>query len=237
MFTFIHRLGAPDYFYRMADKSLPFLWAAMIALLCAGLYGGLYWAPPDYQQGDGYRIIFVHVPAAWMSLFVYTTMAVTAFTGVVWKFKMSPILAFASAPIGASFTFIALVTGGIWGKPMWGTWWVWDARLTSELVLFFLYMGFIALRAALPDERIAWRAGAILLLVGFVNVPIVHFSVDWWNTLHQPATVLKIGGPAIHPKMLYPLLAMAMAFMLLYAIVVLTLAQAEILKRRGVAKQ
>ena len=237
MFTFIHRLGTPDYFYRTADKLLPFLWTAMIALLCAGLYGGLYWAPPDYQQGDGYRIIFVHVPAAWMSLFVYTTMAVMAFTGVVWKFKMSPILAFASAPIGASFTFIALVTGGIWGKPMWGTWWVWDARLTSELVLFFLYMGFIALRAALPDERIAWRAGAILLLVGFVNVPIVHFSVDWWNTLHQPATVLKIGAPAIHPKMLYPLLAMAVAFMLLYAIVVLTLAQAEILKRRGATKQ
>ena len=200
--------------------------------LALGLYGGLVWAPPDYQQGDAYRIIFVHVPAAWMSLLVYSIMAALAFCGVVWNFKMAAILAGASAGIGASFTFIALITGGIWGKPMWGTWWVWDARLTSELVLFFLYLGFMALRAALPDKRAAWRGGAILLLVGFVNVPIVHFSVDWWNTLHQPATVFRADGPAMHPQMLYPLLIMAAAFVFLYVLVVLLLAQAEILHNR-----
>lgn len=223
-------MGSPPVFYRFAGRLLPWLSALLVVLLVAGLSGGLVLAPPDYQQGDAYRIIFVHVPAAWMSLMVYGAMAALAFTGIVWNFKMSPILASASAPIGASFTFIALVTGGIWGEPMWGTWWVWDARLTSELVLLFLYLGFIVLRAALPDARASWRAGAILLMVGFVNVPVVHFSVDWWNTLHQPATVFRTDGPAMHPQMLYPLLTMAAAFMVLYAVVVLLLAQAEILK-------
>ncbi|MGI9337456.1 MAG: heme ABC transporter permease, partial [Gammaproteobacteria bacterium] len=213
MMKFLHRLGSPACFYRFAGRLLPFLAVSLVVLLALGLYGGLVWAPPDYQQGEAYRIIFVHVPAAWMSLMVYGTMAALAFCGVVWNFKMSAVLASASAPIGASFTFIALATGGIWGKPMWGTWWVWDARLTSELVLLFLYLGFMALQATLPDKRAAWRAGAILLLVGFVNVPVVHFSVDWWNTLHQPATVFRADGPAMHPQMLYPLLTMAAAFM------------------------
>lgn len=230
MMKFIHKLGSPSGFYAFAARVLPYVAAAMLLLLALGLYGGLVWAPPDYQQGDAYRIIFVHVPAAWMSLMVYSIMAAMAFCGIVWNFKMSAVLASASAPIGASFTLIALITGGIWGEPMWGTWWVWDARLTSELVLLFLYLGFMALRASFADARVSWRAGAILLLVGFVNVPVVHFSVDWWNTLHQPATVFRADGPKMHLRMLYPLLTMALAFLLLYVYVVLTLAQAAILK-------
>jgi heme exporter protein C len=190
-------------------------------------------APADYQQGDGYRIIFVHVPAAWMSLFVYVSMAVMAAVTLIWRGKMAAICARAAAPVGAAFTFLALVTGSIWGKPMWGTWWVWDARLTSELILLFLYLGYMALSTAFSDRRAAAQAGAVLLLVGVVNVPIIHFSVDWWNTLHQPATITKLGAPAMHPDMLFPLLFMVGAFMVFYCLVLSTQAQALLLEEEG----
>ena len=164
-------------------------------------------------------------------MFVYVLMAVFAAIGLIWRVKLTAILATASAPIGASFTFLALATGSIWGKPMWGTWWVWDARLTSELILFFLYLGFMALQTAIPDRQTAWRAAAILLLVGVVNIPIIHYSVDWWYTLHQPATITKFDAPSIHPSMLIPLLIMAVAFKVFYITVLLSRARAEILDR------
>ena len=203
-------------------------------LIGIGLYFGLLVAPADYQQGESYRIMFVHVPAAWMSMFIYMMLAGAGAIGLVWNIKLADMMATASAPIGASFTFLALVTGSLWGKPMWGTWWVWDARLTSELILFFLYIGFMALQAAIDDPRRAARAGALLALVGVVNIPVIHFSVQWWNTLHQPASissVSKIGAPSIHPSMLYPLLIMAIGFTVFYVVMVLMRMRAEILLR------
>ena len=211
MWDWFHRLGSPKYFYKFAGALVPWLASLCVILFVIGLYLGLVVAPSDYQQGDSYRIIFVHVPSAWMSMFVYVLMAVFAAIGLIWRVKLTAILATASAPIGASFTFLALATGSIWGKPMWGTWWVWDARLTSELILFFLYLGFMALQTAIPDRQTAWRAAAILLLVGVVNIPIIHYSVDWWYTLHQPATITKFDAPSIHPSMLSPRWIMAVA--------------------------
>jgi heme exporter protein C len=180
------------------------------------------------------RIMFIHVPAAWMSMFVYMVLAGAGAVGLIWNLKLAEMTATAAAPIGASFTFLALVTGSLWGKPMWGTWWAWDARLTSELLLFFLYLGFMALQAAIDDPKRAARAGALLALVGVVNIPVIHFSVQWWNTLHQPASVSainKIGTPAIHPSILVPLLVMALAFTLFFATVLLMRLRAEILQR------
>jgi heme exporter protein C len=194
-----------------------------------GVYWGLVIAPVDYQQGDSYRIIFIHVPAAWMSMFIYMILAISGAIGLIWKVKLSDIMARSSAPIGASFTFLALVTGSLWGKPMWGTWWVWDARLTSELILLFLYLGYIALQAAIDDRRVAARAGALLALVGVVNIPIIHYSVEWWNTLHQGATVTKFDKPSIDISMLLPLLTMAIAFKLLYVTLVLMRSRCEVL--------
>ena len=187
-------------------------------------------APADYQQGESFRIIYVHVPSAWMSLFIYTVMAGAGAVGLIWKVKVADAVARGSAPIGASFTFLALVTGSLWGKPMWGTWWVWDARLTSELILLFLYLGYIALQTAIDDRRTAARAGAILALVGVVNIPIIHYSVEWWHTLHQGPTVTKLGAPAIHISMLIPLLIMALACMCYYVAVLLLRARYEILE-------
>lgn len=233
MWQRLNQYGSPERFYRLSAVLLPWLSALTALLFAYGLYGALVGAPPDYQQGDGFRIIYVHVPSAWMSMVIYTFMAVMALTGTVWKFKLAEVLACVSAPIGASFTFLALVTGSIWGKPMWGTWWVWDARLTSELLLLFLYLGFMALRAAIPDQRAAWRAGAILLLVGAINIPVIHFSVEWWNTLHQPATITKLGAPSIHLRMLIPLLVMACAFKLLYLVILLIATQGDLLRRGG----
>ena len=229
----LDRLGSPPTLYAFADRSLPWIAAAGCSLLAWGLVDSLWLAPEDYQQGDTYRIIFVHVPAAWLSLVTYSAMAVAAAMGLVWRFKMSHVFALAAAPVGAAFTLATLVTGSIWGKPMWGAWWAWDARLTSELVLLFLYLGFIALQETVGDRRVAWRSGAVLLVVGFVNVPIIHYSVDWWNTLHQPASILREGGPAIHPSMLRPLFAMALAFTLLSAAVVLVRMQAILLERES----
>jgi heme exporter protein C len=196
-----------------------------------GLYLGLVVAPPDYQQGQSYRIMFVHVPAAWMSMFIYTLMAVLSAVNLIWNIKLADVMAGSSAAIGASFTLVALVTGSLWGKPMWGAWWVWDARLTSELILLFLYLGYIALVSAIDDKRTAARAGGVLILVGVVNIPIIHYSVEWWNTLHQGPTVTKFDKPSIHISMLIPLLVMALAFKLYYLTVVLMRARVEVLDR------
>lgn len=184
--------------------------------LIAGLWLGLVVAPADYEQGESYRIIYVHVPAAWMSMFAYMVMAGSSAVFLVWRLKIADAVAEATAPIGAAFTVIALVTGSFWGKPMWGTWWVWDARLTSELLLLFLYVGYMALRSALDTPQGAARAAAILAVVGVVNIPVIHYSVEWWNTLHQPATITKLDKPSMHISMLRPLLIMVVGFQLLY---------------------
>jgi heme exporter protein C len=229
--NFFHKMASPRYFYTFAGRLIPWLAAACLLFILAGLYYGLIEAPPDYQQGESYRIMFIHVPAAWMSMFVYVVMAGAGIIGLVWHIKLAEMVAISSATIGASFTFLALVTGSLWGKPMWGTWWVWDARLTSELILLFLYLGVIALYNAVEDKRTAARATAILAIVGVINIPIIHFSVEWWNTLHQGATVTKLGAPSIHISMLIPLLLMAVAFKLYYALVVLMRARCEVLDR------
>jgi heme exporter protein C len=231
MMQFFHKLASPRYFYNIAGRMIPWLAAACLLFILTGLYYGLVKAPPDYQQGDSYRIMFIHVPAAWMSMFVYVVMAGAGLIGLVWHIKLAEMIAISSATIGASFTFLALVTGSLWGRPMWGTWWVWDARLTSELILLFLYLGVIALYNAVEDKRTAARSTAILAIVGVVNIPIIHYSVIWWNTLHQGPTVSKFGAPSIAVSMLIPLLLMAVAFKLYYALVVLMRARCEVLER------
>jgi heme exporter protein C len=203
---------------------------ATIAIAC-GLIGGLGWAPPDYQQGDAFRIIYVHVPSAYMSLFCYTTMAVAGAIGLIWRIKMAYALAAATAPVGASFTALALVTGSLWGKPMWGTYWAWDPRLTSELILLFLYAGVMSLRPAFEDPARGDRAAALLAIVGVVNVPIIHYSVLWWNSLHQGATIAKIGKPSMPGSMLWPLLSMLLGFMCFYGAVVCIRLRGEVLNR------
>jgi heme exporter protein C len=179
--NFFHKMASPPWFYRISGKLIPWVGTAFALLLLYGLYGGLVLAPADYQQGDSFRIIYIHVPAAWMSLFIYVLMAVCGVITLVWRMKMAEVVLIASAPVGAAFTFLALVTGSIWGKPMWGTWWVWDGRLTSELILLFLYLGVIALHNAIEDRQTAAKAVAILAIVGVVNVPIIHYSVEWWE--------------------------------------------------------
>ena len=229
--TWFHKLASPPHAYRIAGRLTPwFGWPASL-LIAAGLFGGLVLAPPDYQQGDGFRIVYVHAPAAWLSMLVYATMAITAAVGLVWRIKLAHAVAAASAPIGASFTALALATGSIWGKPMWGTWWVWDARLTSELLLLFLYAGVMALRSSIDDRDRADRAAAVLAIVGVVNLPIIHYSVYWWNTLHQGSTLTKIGKPSMAGDMLWPLLAMLLGFTLYYAAVLCVRLRAEILVR------
>jgi len=229
--TWLHKFASPPHAYRIAGRLVPwFGWPAFL-LIVVGLYGGLVLAPPDYQQGDGFRILYVHAPSAWMSMFVYATMAVAAAIGLIWRIKLAHALAAASAPIGAWFTFAALATGSLWGKPMWGAWWVWDARLTSELILLFLYLGYMALRGSFDDRDRADRASAVLAVVGVVNLPIIHYSVFWWNTLHQGSTITKIGKPSITGDMLWPLLTMLLAFTVYYVAVVLVRLRAEILRR------
>lgn len=216
----------------IAAPCLPWLSAAAVICLAYGLYLSLIASPADYQQGDTVRIMYVHVPSAWMALFVYTAMAVASLVAVIWRHPLAEIAAQASAPIGAAFTFCALVTGSLWGKPMWGTWWVWDARLTSVLILFFIYIAHMALSSAFDEPARGRRAAAILCLVGFVNVPIIKFSVEWWNTLHQPASVIKLDGPSIHADMLWPLLVMALAFKLLYLCILIVRMKNELTAAR-----
>ncbi|MBT3204264.1 MAG: heme ABC transporter permease [Gammaproteobacteria bacterium] len=226
-----HRMGSPPHFYRFAGRWLPWLTALFTILIIGGLYGGLILAPTDYQQGESYRIIFVHVPAAWMSMFIYMVMAACGVIILVWRMKLAEIVLSCSAPIGASFTFLALVTGSLWGKPMWGTYWVWDARLTAELILLFLYLGIMGLYGAIDDKRVAGRAVAILAIVGMVNIPIIHYSVEWWNSLHQGPTVTKFDKPSIVWSMLWPLLVMALAFKVYFVISLFQRVRAEILHR------
>ena len=204
------KYASPQYFYPLAGKMIP--WFSVLALLfgAAGLWLGFFVAPTDAQQGEGYRIIFIHVGASWMSMFIYLTMAFWAGIGLSFNTRMSSMMATALAPTGAMFAFLSLWTGALWGKPMWGTWWVWDARLTSELILLFLYLGFIALQAAIDEPRRADKAGAILALVGVVNVPIIYFSVKWWNTLHQGASVSLTQAPSMAKTMLLGMLMMAL---------------------------
>ena len=209
--VWFHRFGSPEYFYRFASRWGPRCgWVALILMLVAS-YLGLVVAPPDYQMGDSYRIIFIHVPSAWMSMFSYTVMAFSAAVGLIWRIKMGHLVAISIAPLGAAFTFLALVTGSLWGKPTWGTYWIWDARLTSELVLLFLFLGYLALIASIENRKTAYQAGAVLALVGVVNIPIIHFSVEWWNTLHQGSTITKFDKPSMDTAMLIPLLIMFVA--------------------------
>jgi heme exporter protein C len=233
----MHRFANPARFLRLADAILPWCAGATVILLVAGLYLGLFVAPADYQQGESVRIMYVHVPAAWMAMFVYACLALASAVALIWRHPLADLAAQAASPIGACFTFIALVTGSLWGKPMWGTWWVWDARLTSVLVLFFLYLGHIALAHGFDDPTRGARAAAILALVGFVNVPIIKFSVDWWSTLHQPASVLRLGGPTIDGSMLRPLLLMGAAFTLLFVCLLLVRIKAALLAARLRAAQ
>ncbi|VAX07290.1 Cytochrome c-type biogenesis protein CcmC, putative heme lyase for CcmE [hydrothermal vent metagenome] len=231
MWSFFHRLASPKHFYQFAGRLIPWLGWSTLILFIIGIYLGLFVAPTDYQQGESYRIIYIHVPAAWMSMFVYMVMATAGGIGLIWKMKMADIVASSAAPLGAAFTILALVTGSLWGKPMWGTWWIWDARLTSELILLFLYLGFIALQSAIEDRRTAANACAVLALVGVVNIPIIHYSVEWWNTLHQGATVTRFDKPAMATSMLIPLLTMFLAFKLYFGLTLMMRARVEILER------
>jgi heme exporter protein C len=230
-------LANPTRFLSLVDRIVPWLTAVTLILLCLGLYLSFFVAPPDYQQGETVKIMFIHVPAAWLAMFGYMLIAVAALGSLMWRHPLADVAAKTAAPIGATFTFVALVTGSLWGKPMWGTYWVWDARLTSVLVLFLLYLGLLALWQAIEEPGRAGRAAAILALVGAVNVPIIHYSVVWWNTLHQPASVFRMGGPSIDPSLLAPLLVMALAFTLLFILLHLIAMRAEILRRRVRALQ
>lgn len=231
----INWLANPARFMRLSAKTLPWCGWAAAAFLAAGLYWSLVVAPPDYQQGDAVRIMYVHVPAAWWALAVYLFVAVASGVALVWRHRLAEVAAREAAPIGASFTFICLVSGSLWGRPMWGAWWVWDARLTSVLILFFLYLGYIALVNAFDDPSRGGRAGSVLALVGIVNLPIIKFSVDWWNTLHQPASVMRLGGPTIATSMLVPLLMMAVGFGLLFATLLMLRMRAALNERRVMA--
>jgi heme exporter protein C len=228
--VFFHKLGSPPHFYAIAGRLIPWLWALFLTLAAVGVYWGLFRAPPDYLQGESARIMYVHVPGAWMSMMIYALMAVMAFIALVWRIRVVEVLMISSAPIGAAFTLIALVTGSLWGRPTWGTYWVWDARLTSELVLLFLYLGAMGLHAATDEPRKAARAMALLVLVGVVNLPIIHYSVQWWNTLHQPASI-GVSGSSIHASMLWPLLIMAVAAKFYYLANLLTRARTRLLEQ------
>ena len=234
--VWFHRFGSPPHFYRLATGMTPwFAWAA--ALLCiAGVIGGLGFAPADYRQGDGFRIIYVHAPSAWLSMMVYVVMASSAAVGLIWRMSVSHAIAASCAIIGASFTAVALGTGMLWGRPMWGTYWEWDPRLTSELLLLFLYLGYLGLRSAIDDTGRADRASAVLAIVGVVNVPIIHYSVVWWNSLHQAPSVMKFDKPDIPASMLVPLLMMLAGFTALFFALLLIRARGEVLRRERNAR-
>jgi heme exporter protein C len=228
----MHPLANPKRFMDAAARFEPWLWLTAALLIGVTLYTALFVVPPDYLQGDTVRIMYIHVPSAWMALFVYVFVAGASAVGLIFKHPLADVAAKAAAPIGAAFTFLTLVTGSLWGRPMWGTWWEWDARLTSVLVLFFLYLGYMALWRGIEDPIRAAKAAAVLAIVGIVNVPIIHFSVEWWRTLHQPASVFRLDGPTIHITMLWPLLVGALGFMVLFAAILLLRMRTEILERR-----
>jgi heme exporter protein C len=237
MWTFLHRLASPPHFYALAARLIPWLAGGAILAIAYGSIAGLFFASPDYQQRDAFRIIYVHVPSAYLSMLAYFVMAVAAGIGLVWRMKLAHAVAASAAPLGAWFTFLALITGSIWGRPMWGTWWEWgDPRLTSELILLFLYFGYMALRSAIDDTAKADRASAVLAMVGAVNLPIIHFSVEWWTSLHQGATLIRSEGPAIKGGMLWPLLAMILGFSLLFGALLLDRVRSEVLIRERRAR-
>ena len=224
----LHRFANPGRFMRLSGALLPWTTAALAALLAVGLYLALVASPPDYRQGETVRIMYVHVPAAWMALFVYVFLAAASAAALIWRHPLADVAARAASPLGAAFTAVALATGSLWGKPIWNAWWVWDARLTSVLILLFFYIGHMALADAFDDPARGARAAAILALVGVANVPIVHFSVEWWNTLHQPPSVLRAGGPSIAASMLWPLFVMAGAFKAYFLTVLMVRMRGEI---------
>ena len=228
----MHRFANPARFMRLSRLLLPWTGGVTAVLLAVGLVLALFVAPPDYQQGESVRIMFIHVPSAWMALFVYANVALASAVALIWRHPLADVSLKAAAPIGCAFTFLCLVTGSLWGKPMWGTWWVWDARLTSVLVLFLIYLGILAIFNAIEDQGQAGRIAAIATLVGFVNIPIVKFSVDWWNTLHQGSSVFTLDGSKIDPQILLPLLVMAIGFTLLFVALHLAAMRNEILRRR-----
>ncbi len=229
---FLTRLAQPGRFFAWSGRALPWIAGLAAALVAGGLYLAWFVAPPDYQQGETVRIMFLHVPAAWLGVMFYGAMAVSALGTLVWRHPLADVAQRAAAPIGAAFTLVCLVTGSLWGKPMWGTYWVWDARLTSVLILFLIYCGILALWRTVEEPGRAARLVAILTLIGAVNLPIIKFSVNWWSTLHQPASIVRVGGPTIHPSMLYPLLAMIAAFTVLGLALHLAAMRTEILRRR-----
>jgi heme exporter protein C len=232
MWKFLHKMASPPHFYRLARTLGPWFAVPGYLLIAYGTYAGLFVAPPDYQQGDAFRIIYVHVPSAYLSMMAYMVLAIAGGIGLIWRMKLAHAVAASAAPLGAAFTFLALCTGAVWGKPMWGTWWEWgDPRLTSELILLFLYFGYMALRSSIEDTAKADKASAVLALVGAVNVPIIHFSVEWWSSLHQGPTLVKEGGPAMDPAMLYPLLAMIFGFTLVFGAQLLRRVRTEVLHR------
>jgi len=228
----MHRFANPARFTRLADRILPFAAVGTVVALGIGFYLALFISPPDYQQGESVRIMYVHVPSAWMAMFIYVGIAVASAVALIWRHHLAALAAKASSPIGAGFAVLTLITGSLWGRPMWGTWWEWDGRLTSMLILFFLYLGHMALLNAFEDSQRGYRAAAILALVGVVNIPIIKFSVDWWSTLHQPTSVMRLDGPTIHPSMLWPLLIVAVGFKLYYLTVVLLRIKSELIAAR-----
>lgn len=236
MWRFIHKVGSPKGFYALSGPWLPWLWGGAVALLSVGTVWGLAFAPADYQQGDSFRIIYVHVPAAILAQSCFALLALCAAIFLVWRIKLADMVAAVAAPFGAAMTFAALFSGSVWGIPTWGTWWVWDARLTSMLILLFLYLGIIALRGAFASRDGGARAASILALVGVVNLPIIKYSVDWWNTLHQPATFSLTRAPAMPAEMWLPLLVMMLGFYLCFTATVIARTRSEILRRESRAR-
>lgn len=228
----MHRFANPAKFNRLADRILPWAMGLAVTAFVSGIYYALFNSPADYQQGESVRMMYVHVPAAWASMSIYGFIAVASFVALVWRHPLALMAGKAAAPIGATFTALALVTGSLWGKPMWGTYWEWDGRMTSVLVMFFLYLGYIALWEAMEDDEKAGRAASILALVGVVNLPIIKFSVEWWNTLHQSASVMRTDGPSMPAEMLTPLLIMGVAYQLYFTVLVLWRMKLEINKRK-----
>ncbi|MEM7401882.1 MAG: heme ABC transporter permease [Pseudomonadota bacterium] len=231
MWAWFHKLSSPKYYYEWAGKWLPWLAVSTLILMIIGLYWGLVIAPTDYQQGESYRIIYIHVPAAWMSMFVFMVMAVAGFVALIWKTKISEIVVSECAVIGAMFTVVTLATGMLWGKPTWGAYWTWDARLTSELILLFLYFGVIAAYSSIEDKRIAAKAASMLAIVGVINIPIIRYSVNWWNSLHQPNMEIISEKPSLDPSMLWPLMIVATAFKIYFAWLLFVRIRNEIISR------